>query len=164
MAGFNPPGDSASPKHSLTLDILSLLDLTRVLESNTCMVLRVAIVAMACWSLQVAPALCLAGVLTHDCRPVSSGGSSDHCCDSYDGPVSGPCSHESNCSSDPCSEKPLIRNGIDGSLNNVLAILFTQPLGIHKFLEEAGFLRNLRQPLSYVMTVAYHASDLPLRV
>ncbi len=69
------------------------------------MLRRNAILLLACWSLLASPMLCLAGAIEHACHGPAE--AADACADATPAcdcdPHGGPCSHDTDCSSDPCS-------------------------------------------------------------
>ena len=77
------------------------------------MVYRMTNLVIACWALQVSPALCLAGVLSHACDPQVEGAGVAHCIDegNHEQPEPGSCSHEDNCNTDPCQDGRVIKDG-----------------------------------------------------
>jgi len=128
------------------------------------MVLRVLNLVVACWALQISPALCLAGVLTHPCNPNEDRtcATSCHSKPDRDLPVSGSCSHEDNCNADPCQDSPVVKDGGDHSLGDATSLAalpgFTAPgisLARHDIQTNSNGPPNRpRLPL--------HQSDLPL--
>jgi hypothetical protein len=109
-------------------------------------VFRWTLLLIAIWSVIAAPALCVAGVLAHEC----------HCEDEI------ACDHESACESDPCSEMLLRR---DSSAGDVLITAFADALPVTRLewpenpsLPPSAPAASLAIPLVGVR----HASDLPL--
>ncbi len=119
--------------------------------------------------MQVSPALCVAGVLSHPCEPDESAPCSDFDHDSEhpessSHPESGSCSHEGDCDSDPCQQLTVTKEARtqDSELANLslpLSILAASvanvaALGVDQLVASAPPLLSL----------PVYESDLPLLI
>jgi len=108
--------------------------------------MRLAILVITVWTMLAAPALCMEGVVTHSCV-----------CDSVQ-----ECSHEADCSYDPCNEVVLRSNsGPESDSASVIAVfeVSTQPAQFICSLVPSQAARPDAAP-----NLNVHPSDLPLLI
>lgn len=145
-----------------------IVDMPVPLRYQTAMVSRAFILAVACWALQISPALCLAGVLSHPCdarieneSAPPSFSASDH---DHTESESGTCTHETNCGSDPCQDGPVVKDGSNRALGIVTAQValpaINSPKTLRVQLESRADLRGS----SNRPHLSFHQSDLPLLI
>jgi hypothetical protein len=133
---------------------------------------KLVLFVVAIWALQVLPALCIAGVLTHACAPHKSAphdsgphesGPPAHPC--HDEKENG-CEHESDCSQDPCSNLT-VRHERDDSIDQLdLTLLAALPNAvIARSFEDPHKLPNYHGPKSPpLLDLSCPESLLPLLI
>lgn len=107
---------------------------------------RAGLLIIAVWAVVAAPALCVAGVLAHECR----------CEDEI------ACDHESACESDPCGEL-LVRR--DASFEHSILAELASALPVthlERPSNRGGLPRAHGHPCPLPPVGVRHASDLPL--
>jgi hypothetical protein len=130
---------------------------------------RTLLLLTAIWAFALSPVLCMAGLMSHACEPhddhsdvVRSSCVDAACdCDSHDEP----CSHESDCSSDPCrlnvTAKNPSRDALESIVNaSIFVDLPVSTVSSHQLLR--GCLSappRARGPAFFI-----HNSDLPLLI
>lgn len=123
------------------------------------MVISVLLVA---WATQIAPALCVAGVLIHPCQcSERAGGEHTDDCDHETG-----CSHEGNCAADPCEDNYLRveRQCDDGNFVGGFALCL--PDRLTDDANRDGIEPFQRGPASFPVGIClpFSPSDVPLLI
>lgn len=107
------------------VDSLQALDRIRVVTRKP------ALLATAVWAFVVSPVLCMGGLMSHACGPHDDHGkdaaASCRSADCSCGDTSEPCSHESDCSSDPCRLDVTTRETHHSFVNEVIGDPFAVP-------------------------------------
>ncbi len=150
--------------------------LTRAVSVDTLieMARKLFNLAIAFWALQISPALCLAGVLSHPCGPnedaglhpcESAGAHDDHAESRFaaidSGPVSGSCSHEDDCSADPCQDVPVLQDaGSSVPARCVYTPVLFGAIGIDSTSTLRGTYPHISDPPDD-LPLPRHPSDLP---
>ncbi|HNO77510.1 MAG TPA: hypothetical protein PKN33_05560 [Phycisphaerae bacterium] len=127
---------------------------------------------LACWALQISPALCLAGVISHPCDPAANdtcqheNQTSDRSLES-DHPANEPdgsCSHEDDCSADPCQQVAATNNARVDSPHEQIPVLVA--IGSETCAIDSTLPSTLihTAPSPHRLCLPAHASDLPLLI
>lgn len=110
---------------------------------------RIVLLIVALWAVALAPALCTAGVLAHECRCVEDA----------------PCDHETDCEVDPCADQILRKDGGQGEVaaaaGTSLPAVAPDAAGlVPRRDHRAEFAAPAPDPVPPIG--AAHATDLPL--
>lgn len=151
----------------------NLLDAAQRSAFNSIMVRSLANLALVCWAFQISPALCLAGVITHTCNPkacdpspVDAGFS--YCCnhqgEGHTEREPGACSHELDCSSDPCRVSSLAASSASRVITENLqqVALIETPICVTREFVPIGYSRF--DDTSQSLAPPFHPSDLPFLI
>jgi hypothetical protein len=129
---------------------------------------RQVMLLVAGWGLFASPALCMAGVIEHRCRPYSAPCSDDvpACDDSGCDHDSSSCPHEGDCAADPCNQIATSRDG--GAkpatllpVHLVPAVLSVEGRGAERLGSKTGWAFEIPR---WIPRLSLQLSNLPLLI